>query len=649
MNPKAVILLLLAWLSLGYGVTAANIYVSQVGSGSQNGADASDAFAWTWITNSAHWNSGAGTVSAGDTVHLVGTISSNLIIQASGTQANPITILFEANAIMTAPTLGSGLAWILGNTHSNITIDGGFNGVITCTDNGTTSTYGGTHTFNNHPIDGVAFQSTSNIIIKNLVISNMYDRQVNLEPNLGGGEGNGIVFQHNCNNILVSNCVVTGGENGITQQFEDGGICSGFTVVNCVVSNYNHGIVCGTGGGTNPRMANVNISHNLVLSAEAFETPDWVFTNSSGAYIGLNTTNLNDFGAWSSSTIYTPSSTPGISNVITSSAQLKYIALQASLNVTPGTDTNKWATLPAGDYGFHRDGIFLYNDQAPGYFSNVVIAYNLVKHGFHPNSHTAGTSPIFIDFTCNNNSNMIHGRIFNNITTSSAPTAFSGGGGDYTGIGTDIVLANNTGVGWTLDGTNWSGGTGFVLSGTNAFAYNNIIVGDTSENLTTSVTNISYVSDPWFHALFNQTNGVVSDYNLFNFVNHTGGNTVFSWTIFTWNCGGVLQNNVNNTTFTQWTNYWAGGNVLLDQHSSTNLWIFDPSTFAPLSNDTASIGKGTNLSQYFTDDYYGNPRPSVGAWSVGAVQIASTNTPPSTNLIVTVTGNIKVTGSVVIN
>ena len=38
----------------------------------------------------------------------------------------------------------------------------------------------------------------------------------------------------------------------------------------------------------------------------------------------------------------------------------------------------------------------------------------------------------------------------------------------------------------------------------------------------------------------------------------------------------------------------------------------------PLSSSVATIGKGKNLSAYFTTDKDGNARPSSGAWDVGA-------------------------------
>jgi len=61
------------------------------------------------------------------------------------------------------------------------------------------------------------------------------------------------------------------------------------------------------------------------------------------------------------------------------------------------------------------------------------------------------------------------------------------------------------------------------------------------------------------------------------------------------------------------------------------------SHLVPYSSDTVLVGKGTNLTVFasqlgtpqLTNDFYGNPRPAVGAWTIGAFEVASTNTAPS--------------------
>lgn len=653
MKIKAAILLMLAFgVASSYG---ASIFVSQAGAGSQNGTDAADAFAWTWLTNSTHWNNGVGTINAGDTVHLVGTLSSNFTVQASGTVASPITILFETGAKLSAPTLPN-VAWIQLGLNTNIVIDGGVNGVIQCTDNGTPVANGGTHTYSNAGINAISSSQgmLGPLTIKNLSILNMYDRQTNLDSVIDPGNG---IELSGCSSVLLSNCFISGAANIFGDSYAGGSTISNITIVNCVFSNYNHGVDISTGnsGPTLPILLDVNIKHNIFRTGDTYETPDWFFTNSFGVFIGLNTSNLNDLGAWNSGTSYTPSSTPGISNVVevtVGPTTTLYIVNQSSLNVAPATDTNKWRVLPAGDFGLHRDSVFMFNSSSPGYVSNLTIAYNFFKHCEKPLAHTAGTACMYLSFQYN--TNVYNCKVYNNVCTVAPPAALSGGGGLFAATGVNALLANNTGIGWTLDGTNWGGGVGFAISGTNAQCFNNIMLGPQAETWASRVTNDTY-SDALAAAAFS-SNGIIADFNLYNFSSHANsGGSVFGWTLFGSGFS-LLQENYDNDTLAQWTNYWVlvnstGGHSYLELHSTTNLFVYNTNSFAPLTNDTSAIGKGTNLSQYFTDDYAGNPRPPAGPWTIGAFQIGTTNVPPPgpSNSVVTVSGTIQFSGGVTIN
>jgi hypothetical protein len=132
---------------------AADWYVSQNGSGAQSGADSNDCQTIAWVSaftgnGPINWGSGPGQITAGDTIHLVGTISNMLSLMGSGTPGNPITVYFEPNAMFSAPTLPNNGRWIAGNV-SNMVIDGGVNGVMQLTDNGTVAAHGGTMDYGN--------------------------------------------------------------------------------------------------------------------------------------------------------------------------------------------------------------------------------------------------------------------------------------------------------------------------------------------------------------------------------------------------------------------------------------------------------------------------------------------------------------------
>lgn len=163
---------------------AENIYVAQNSSGGNSGADCSNAHSSTWFNNASNWGAGKDKISAGDTVHLCGTFTGTngqtmLTVQGSGTSGNPIIILFEDGAKLTAEYWGTVAALnITGPDY--ITVDGGTNGLIEATNNGTDRTY-------QEESYGIELSSWStNIIIKNLTIADMYVRIAGI-PNPTGG------------------------------------------------------------------------------------------------------------------------------------------------------------------------------------------------------------------------------------------------------------------------------------------------------------------------------------------------------------------------------------------------------------------------------------------------------------------------------
>ena len=112
-------------------VSAKDIYIAQTAQGSGNGTSAANAYAVSWFNTAGNWGSGSSQISPGDTVHLCGTITSVLTIQASGTASAQTTIYFESGANITVPSfpqyINSGQ--INGNGKSYYTIDGGGHGL----------------------------------------------------------------------------------------------------------------------------------------------------------------------------------------------------------------------------------------------------------------------------------------------------------------------------------------------------------------------------------------------------------------------------------------------------------------------------------------------------------------------------------------
>ena len=221
---KRLIVALILCLTLSTAVWAEDIYVAQSAAGADDGTSCANAKSRAWLHAGpgTNWGDGAGKVSAGDTLHVCGTwtISHNdsgIIVGGSGSVGRPITILFEDGAIITSENYGNTDLYggIVMTGKSYITIDGGTNGIIRATNTGSKTTYGyglvypspctcvdatpdetPTEKGNN---TGVNVFTSSNIIIKNLTIEDMYISTTAISPCDGcrdpDGEGPEVALQ----------------------------------------------------------------------------------------------------------------------------------------------------------------------------------------------------------------------------------------------------------------------------------------------------------------------------------------------------------------------------------------------------------------------------------------------------------------------
>jgi len=218
---------------------ASNIYISQNGGGT--GTSCSSASSVAWFNNSGNWGSGSAQIGPGTTVHLCGTFTGTagqtlLTFQGSGTSGSPITLLFESGANLTAPYWNGTDGAIYVNGLSYITIDGGTNGTIQNTENGTGLAY-------EQPSAGVRVNNSSNVTIQNLTVANIcqHTAVTDLTGCIQGGNGDGgILINGPAPNLLVTkntvhdseNCIFYGGANGDT----------GVTISDNTVSRCNWGV-----------------------------------------------------------------------------------------------------------------------------------------------------------------------------------------------------------------------------------------------------------------------------------------------------------------------------------------------------------------------------------------------------------------------
>lgn len=185
----AVFLSIIFFLLMSRPAFANDVYIAQAASGSANGSSCANAYAYTYFNASGNWTTGTpgGTqIGPGTTVHLCGTITSELTFQGSGSSGNVITLLAETGAVLSSP--GSTLINV--NGQSYLLIDGGTtcgwishaqtacNGTIQNTLNGTSGAacLGGSCSLQNNltQIDMYAVSGASNVEIRNWLFEDAY-------------------------------------------------------------------------------------------------------------------------------------------------------------------------------------------------------------------------------------------------------------------------------------------------------------------------------------------------------------------------------------------------------------------------------------------------------------------------------------------
>ena len=211
---------------------AKNIFVAQASRGNNTGADAANAHPATWFNTGGNWGTGVARISAGDTVHLSGTISTGLTVNGSGTTSMPINILFDQDAKLSAPVWSPNAITV---NEDWIIIDGGTNGLIECTDNGTTLGH------RQENVYGI-FGSGTGITVRNLTIYKIYVRTpFSTSDALRAGEG----IELSGSNITVTGCTLREGDTMISLTWT-AGRHKNYTITGNTIGRCNHGITVGT-------------------------------------------------------------------------------------------------------------------------------------------------------------------------------------------------------------------------------------------------------------------------------------------------------------------------------------------------------------------------------------------------------------------
>jgi hypothetical protein len=172
-----------------------------------------------------------------------------LAVRANGTSTSPITIKFETNAVLTAP-YWSFLGAINVNGRSYIVIDGGTNGLIKNTANGTGRG-------NAQDSRAIYAPSCTSCTVKNLTVADMYVHTVVSDTAVRQTAVNCVLW-NNSNNMTITH--VTCHDTG----WAFAGYGNNFTLSYSHMYNIDHGLAFGAAGTTSGFSIHDNHIHDYV-------------------------------------------------------------------------------------------------------------------------------------------------------------------------------------------------------------------------------------------------------------------------------------------------------------------------------------------------------------------------------------------------
>lgn len=276
-----------------------------------------------------HWTNTAGINSApyhaGDTVILWGTFTNAITVTNSGAAGNPVTFLFSDGAKIAIPSIPETGGIALGS-YNHITIDGGSNGIIESTANGSgqgqTNSYGIRETPN-----------AGGISVENMTIRNLYVRTNDQDVI----ESYGVYLYGVMSNITVRNCTFTWGGAGIALVYGVGDSYN-FQIISNTIDYVNIGTVFGSANNGGAKLTGATWAWNRVNNFREWDNP------------GANTFHHNGLFAW---------------------------ADHVGATITNLYITNNYIGGAWGETAHGTSGIGLSGD--PGIIYNTIIANNVVS------------------------------------------------------------------------------------------------------------------------------------------------------------------------------------------------------------------------------------------------------------------------------
>jgi len=409
---------------------AADVYVTQNTSGYDTGENCDNAHSASWFNSNA---------TGGNVYHLCGTFAgtdgSTMLTPPSGSAGNILTILFEQDALLVASYWGSASAGAITiSNKSYISIDGGINGAIKNTANGTSLA-------NHQTSTGIFINASNNIEIKNLTINNIYVNEGSLSTAIDtdGRETSNIRTGGSLTNVSIHDCTLDNSRSGVRVDFDNDALDT-IEIYNNHFTDHAWHISFGAGNG-GESTTNILVHDNEFTGWENWTCPAWAaycYAGVSTWNVGM-TYNLND-------------------RVVYNGAYYKSLQNSNTGNTPP--NVSWWANLDV----YHTDGIIAFGKRGNPFVGSF---YNNYFHGslgdgsataFIYCTHGGGTSGY--GSTC---------KIYNNLlveTSGKKANWMLSTGGSTTGH----EIYNNT-----LVGQDTTAGIGMMLSGNNIKVKNNIV------------------------------------------------------------------------------------------------------------------------------------------------------------------------------
>lgn len=172
-------------------------YVAQTSAGSGNGSSCANAQAVSTLGTSAQWKQG-------NVIGLCGTITSDITAHGSGRAADPITLYFEPGAKLSQPACLT--ACLMLSNQRYITVDGGADGIVQNTGNGTDLP-------NRVASTGIVADPCEGCTIENVTIQNIYVHSSSSDTD--GAAGNTAGLDVSGRNLTVAHNTIRNARGGV--------------------------------------------------------------------------------------------------------------------------------------------------------------------------------------------------------------------------------------------------------------------------------------------------------------------------------------------------------------------------------------------------------------------------------------------------